>query len=188
MEDTKVIATLREHGLLMLQDKKLLNAVAILTGGEALTGSWWSHPKANAIYDVLDAVTEREDVLVAKLVAEKVTLLHRRLWPALLAVATVREPWQLAKLPSDAKRMLATLDSGSAIEPAGTAAKAIEIRLLAHATKLHTAAGKHVTRLEPWAVWAKRHGCKAIAVTKAKQELEAAVIAISGTPRLLPWN
>jgi hypothetical protein len=187
MDDSRVIACLRERGLLMLQDKKLESAVAILTGGERLTGSWWSHPKANAIYAILDEVTERPDVLVAKLVQKKVTLVHRRLWPALLGVAIAREAWQVERLSKDAKRMLSTLDEGDSIEPAGPAAKEIELRLLAHATKVHTASGKHVTRLEPWPLWAKRAKCKAIAASEAKQQLALAAIGIGGTPKVLPW-
>jgi hypothetical protein len=187
MDDSRVIACLRERGLLMLQDKKLENAVAILTRGEDLTGSWWSHPKANAIYAILEEVTERPDVLVAKLVQKRVTLVHRRLWPAFLGVATAREAWQVEGLSKDAKRMLSALDGGGSIEPAGPTAKEIELRLLAHATKVHTASGKHVTRLEPWALWAKRVKCKAIAASQGKQELASAAIGIGGAPKVLPW-
>jgi hypothetical protein len=188
MDGTKLILALREHGLLMLQDKKLESAVAILTGGEASSGSWWSHPNAQAIYAVLDTLTERPDVLVTKLVAKKVTLVHHRLWPAVLAVATSREPWQIEGLTRDARRMLATLDGGSPIEPAGPAAKEIEVRLLAHAAKVHTASGKHVTRLEPWSTWAKRSECRRMDVLEAKLLLESAVSKIGGAPKLLPWH
>jgi len=187
MDDSEVMVRLREHGLLMLQDKKLESAVAILTGGERLIGSWWSHPEANAIYAVLEAVTEHPDVLVAKLVAKKVTLVHRRLWPAFLAVATAREAWQVEGLTKDAKRMLSTLDQGGSIEPAGPAAKEIELRLLAHATKVHSASGKHVTRLEPWPMWAKRAECKPMGASEAKQQLVSAATGIGGAPKLLPW-
>src|SRR5215207_7063681 len=106
MDATNVVVALREHGVLMLQDKKLGSALKILTAGEALTGSWWSHPEANAIYAVLEEVTERSDVLVAKLVSKKVTLVHQRLWPAFLAVATARERWQTVDLSKTAKQML----------------------------------------------------------------------------------
>ncbi len=187
MDGSRILAALREHGLLMLQDKKLASAVAILTGGESFTGSWWSHPEAHAIYAVLEQVTERPDVVVAKLIAKKVTLVHRRLWPALLGVATAREAWQIEGLTKEARRMLTTLDEGDAIEPAGPAAKEIELRLLAHATKVHTASGKHVTRLEPWAAWAQRTECEAIVASKAKQEIAAAAASIGGAPKLLPW-
>jgi hypothetical protein len=187
MDGKKVLQALREHGLLLLQDKKLTSAVAILTGGEASNSSWWSHPEAHAIYTVLDPLTERPDVLVAKLVAKKVTLIHRRLWPAVLAVATAREPWQMEDLARDAKRMLAILDEGNRIESAGPAAKEIEVRLLAHAAKVHTSSGKHVTRLEPWSTWARRSQCRALGVLEAKTLLESAVSQIGGAPKLLPW-
>ena len=84
--------------------------------------------------------------------------------------------------------MLATLDAGHAIEPAGSAGKEIELRLLGHATKVHTASGKHVTKLEPWSTWAKLNECVAIEVGQAKQQLESALAGIGGVPKLLPWN
>ena len=114
MDDNGVVAALGDHGLLLLQDKKLQSAVQIITGGR-VTGSWWSHPKAHAIYATLERVAEHPDVLVAKLVSKKVTLVHRCLWPAFLAVATGREAWQLEDLSKDAKQMLSKLDEGSSI-------------------------------------------------------------------------
>lgn len=133
-------------------------------------------------------MTEHPDVLVAKLVATKVTLVHRRLWPAFLALATCRETWQIGDLSAQARRMLATLDEGRSIEPAGPTGKELALRLLAHASKVHTAVGKHVTRLEPWSKWAKRSECVAIGIAEAKQQLESALAGICGAPRLLPWN
>lgn len=53
MDDASVIAELDERGLLLLQDKKLDNALRILAG-DTVTGSWWTHPKAHAIYAILE--------------------------------------------------------------------------------------------------------------------------------------
>ncbi len=186
--DELLIATIAEHGLLLLQDGKLANAVALLAG-QTVRGSWWAHPRANAFYETLTRVEEHPDVLAAKLVAGKVTFVHRRLWPALLSVAIGREPWQLVGLPRDSARLLAELDAGRAIEPAGEGARVLEQRLLARAETIHTSGGKHVLRLEPWRAWAARVGCRAADdVAAAKETLEAALVSSGGAVKLLPWR
>jgi len=43
-------------------------------------------------------VTESEDVLVCRLVKGKITLVHRRLWPALVRVANRFPPDHIAKV------------------------------------------------------------------------------------------
>ena len=85
---------LSEQGLLLQQDKVLPNVVALVTG-ETLSGSWWQHPQARAIFQSLGELADHPDVLLTKLVSGKVTLVHRRLWPAVLAVAIAREPGNL---------------------------------------------------------------------------------------------
>jgi len=82
-----VLAALSQHGLLLKQDKQLPNVVTILTG-EKLSTSWWSHPKGKLIFNVLRELEDHPDVLVAKLIAGKDTLIHRRLWPAFLAATS----------------------------------------------------------------------------------------------------
>jgi len=60
--------------------------VEAIVGGP-VRGSWWAHPKAHAIYAVLEAVCGSRQVLVCRLLGGKVTLVHRRLWPALVRLA-----------------------------------------------------------------------------------------------------
>jgi hypothetical protein len=194
-----VLAVVFELGLLFLSDPRRPNAVKVLTG-EFPRGSWWSHPRANQIYDILQAVEGHQDVLLAKLLAGKVTLIHRRLWPALLAVVTAREPWQLEGLSQVAVEGLAALDQADASggeSPAlsRTVTKDLESRLLAHAESVHTASGKHETRLHPWRSWAAKAGCAWPAssgpgpgIAEAKQVLEAAAARLGPPVPGLPWT
>src|SRR5207302_3602205 len=85
---------LEKYGLLLLQDKKLPSAVGIITG-EQVSGSWWSHPRANEIFRKLQAL---DVVLTVKLIAGKVTFVHKRLQPSVAAVGRAREPWQMRVL------------------------------------------------------------------------------------------
>ncbi len=66
--------------------------------GEPISGNWWSHPKSTFIYNVVTQVAASEDVLVCRLLHGKVTLVHRRLWPALVRAARRFEPAQLAQV------------------------------------------------------------------------------------------
>ena len=81
-----LLDAIAEHGLLLLQDKKLANAVTFMTG-ERLKGSWWSHPRAHEIFRSIESLPD-DQVIATKLVGGRVTFVHRSLWPDLLAVAT----------------------------------------------------------------------------------------------------
>jgi len=119
------------------------STVTVLTG-QSLTTSWWSHPEARLIFAVLSDLSDHPDVLFTKLVQRKVTLVHRSLWPALLAVAAAGEPWQLDRLSAPARALLSVVNgSKEAVRCSGKPAKEIEARLLAHATQVHTESGRH---------------------------------------------
>ena len=55
--------------------------------GEPIRGSWWAHTSGHEIFAVLTRVLNSPDVVATRLVNGKVTLVHRRLWPALVRVA-----------------------------------------------------------------------------------------------------
>src|SRR5258705_5080793 len=77
----------QEHGVVLASGKGPVPRLTEAIAGEPIAGSWWSHPKAHGIFAVLQAVVESGDVLVCRLVEAKVTLVHRRLWPALVRAA-----------------------------------------------------------------------------------------------------
>jgi hypothetical protein len=192
-----VVAGVADLGLLFLSDPRRRNAIEILTG-QFPRGSWWSHPQANDIYDILTTVEQHPDVLMAKLLSGKVTMVHRTLWPALLTVAGAREPWQTEGLPAVVAEWLAAHDqaeaAGAALPPASrTVTKEIEARLLAHGESVHTASGKHETQLESWRSWAGRVGqawpapADAAAVAAAKLAIESAAARLGPPPAEFPW-
>src|SRR5947209_19685107 len=73
------LAFIEAHGVVLASARgpapRLIDAIA----GETIAGNWWSHPKANAIYNVLSRASESKDVLACRLIGGKVTLVHRRL-------------------------------------------------------------------------------------------------------------
>jgi hypothetical protein len=76
-----------EHGMLLESARGPLPNVAELIAGEQIRGSWWSHPRSHAIFAEINELADSPDVVRMRLVNGKVTLVHRRLWPALVRVA-----------------------------------------------------------------------------------------------------
>ena len=76
----------QEHGVVLVSGKGPVPRLTEAIASEPIAGSWWSHPKAREIFAVLQSVAESDDVLVCRLVGGKISLVHRRLWPALVRV------------------------------------------------------------------------------------------------------
>lgn len=177
-----VTRALAADGLLLLQDATA-RSLATMVAGDVVKGSWWSHPKANEMFAIANALEDisanEKRIKTAKLIDGKVTFVHERLWSALAAVGRAREPWQLAKLTSDARTLLAKVDGAGETRAKGPAAKLLETRLLVDAHQVHTDKGRHETELRAWLA-------SDVDVNDAKRVLEAAVKAIGGGARL-PW-
>jgi hypothetical protein len=92
------LAVMVEHGILLQSAKGPVPNLADLVAGEAITGSWWGHPRGHDIYAAINVVRDSPDVVATRLIKGKVTLIHRRLWPPLVRVASRFEPERLAAL------------------------------------------------------------------------------------------
>lgn len=187
----RALAALERDGILLLQDRSL-PSLASSIAGEAISGSWWSHPTANRIFDAASGLDDHSDVATFKLVEGKVCFVHRRLWPALVAIGRSREAWQLARLPEDARALLKTVDLEGRVRASGKAAKALEGRLLVASAQVHSASGKHVTELSSWSCFVEDRGVAlgTLEVGDAKREIEAAVAAMAAASKArarLPW-
>lgn len=94
----EALVFVREHGVALVSAKgkgpNLVEAIA----GEAIKGSWWGHSAGKHIFNVLNAVTASDEVLVCRLVDGKITLVHRRLWPALARLAEAFPPERISQV------------------------------------------------------------------------------------------
>ena len=93
MTAAEALAIVEQHGVVLVSAKGPAPRLSEVIAGEPIKVSWLSHPKSHQIFAILEVVTESEDILVCRLVKGKITLVHRRLWPALVRVA--------ARFPSD---------------------------------------------------------------------------------------
>ncbi len=184
-----VLAALSKSGLLLQQDKRVHNVVTLVTG-EMLSGSWWAHPKSHLVFAVLSELAEHRDVLFTKLLYGKVTLVHRQLWPAFLAVALERAPWQLKGLSRPARTLLASIeDSRKPVASTGRVVKELEVRLLAHTQQVHTESGHHEMSVQSWSQWARQMKTKSLrSATAARKQLEESALAIGADAAGLPWT
>jgi hypothetical protein len=91
------LAFVSRHGVVLQAARGPVPSLAEAIAGGPIRGSWWGHPKGREIFRVSGAVSESPDVLECKLVGGKVTYVHRRLWPALVKLASRFRKDQLAR-------------------------------------------------------------------------------------------
>lgn len=197
-----LLSALNDHGVLLEADQDIPSVVS-LVAGEPIRGSWWGHPLGHLIYDLSCRLYDHPDVLCTKLVGGKVTYVHRRLWPAILAVGSDREAWQLEGLSPAAEGILdevvgrGTLRYDHIALPGGKspsgAVKELETRLLARSYQIHSEFGNHVRVLESWDCWAAGNHLQGgtLSAAEGKALLEEAFASLRGnqaTRLKLPWD
>jgi hypothetical protein len=95
------MAFVERHGVVLQAARGPVPSLAEAIAGEPIRGSWWAHPKGRAIFRAAEALSESDAVLVCKLVADKVTYVHRRLWPALVKLEGRFRRAQLARVSNE---------------------------------------------------------------------------------------
>jgi hypothetical protein len=81
------LAFIAEHGIVLERARgPRPNLVERIAGG-TVAGSWWAHPRAHEIFDILSKVRDYPEIVACRLIDGKVTLIHRRVWPALVLLA-----------------------------------------------------------------------------------------------------
>jgi hypothetical protein len=195
-----VEAELERRGLLLLHDR-VLPSITTLVAGEPVAGSWWGHPKGNEIYTLVEAFEAGEGALSLKLVNAKLTFVHRRLWRALLVVASERT---LPPVSKATRTLLALLEERGTLNAAELrrekvlpapelkqAIAQIEKELGAHVDSVHTDSGLHEKVLRRWSDWAREQRVEraSLSLERACAELESAASALaeSGGRARLPW-
>jgi hypothetical protein len=98
MDAAAALAFVREHGVVLASARGPVPTLTHAIAGEAIRGSWWGHPQGKQIFAVLEAVSHDPDILVCRLLDKKITLVHRRLWPALAAAAPAFDAALLARV------------------------------------------------------------------------------------------
>jgi hypothetical protein len=77
------LAFVARHGIVLETARGSVPTLAHLVIGPDHTGSWWSHPKATILFRLTVSLRASQQLLVCRLVAGRITYVHRRLWTAL---------------------------------------------------------------------------------------------------------
>ena len=86
------------HGVVLESARHAkIPSLAEAIAAEPIRGSWWSNPNGKAIFRLTRAVRDADDVLICRLVDDKITFAHRRIWPALVRLADQLKLSRLAR-------------------------------------------------------------------------------------------
>jgi hypothetical protein len=182
----QALDALDRTGLLFLHDARKPSLTA-LVAGSPIKGSWWGHAAGKRIFQVASALEDSGRVLFVPLLSTKVTLVHRRLWPALVSVGEARASWQMDALTPRALELLEKVDEAGRVRATGPSSKALARALLVHAEQVHTAGGSHATELVSWsAVREVREIAERLDEGTGRRELEGAAAGLDAVAGL-PW-
>jgi hypothetical protein len=203
--ELRVMKALRREGLLLFTDTRLPSVVSVISGSPP-KGSWFVHPQSHLIYAVAENLERSPELLSVPLLRRKSTLVHRRLWPALIAVATGHEKWQMEGLSRAQTVLLRRVERHGHVNvqnestgiplprgrTVGDLARSLEHRLLVVGSSVHSASGRHEKVLESWGAWkrARPRSFPAMAPRAARSSFERVALRSFGPDlplRLFPW-
>lgn len=149
----------------MLASDQALPSLPSLVVERDVHGSWWRDPEANLIYESARRFADHPDVFPVVLVSAKITYLHKRLAPALLAVALDDADWKFEGLSLPARAIWERLKQEPRLyadEPGlpttdvrqnGRLMRELEARLLCAGGNVHTPRGSHAKYAVTWNEW-----------------------------------
>ncbi len=199
----QLFAELQRRGILLEADAELPSVARMVIGGP-WAGSWWAHRLGNRVYMLGQELVAHPEVIVIRLVAGKLTYVHRGVWSDLYAVASAREAWQTDGLPDSARALFAEVVEHGRVrtdelrarrgrKSLGDDARTLEARLLIFGEEIHTDHGVHAKALEAWEHWAARIGFKPAPVSAAAargrfEQLIAELHSRSPGRAFTPWS
>src|SRR5450432_1370895 len=86
-DSSEAVELVRKAGLLLESAHGPIPNFLELVLGEPIKGNWWSHPKGKYLFKMTRIIRDQPSILVCRLVAGKITYVHRRLWPVLVRVS-----------------------------------------------------------------------------------------------------
>jgi hypothetical protein len=82
----EALSFVKTNGIVLESAHGRVPTFADFVAGERVS-RWWSHPKGRLIFALTRAMRDSPDVLTCRLIDNKITYVHRRLWPALVKLS-----------------------------------------------------------------------------------------------------
>jgi hypothetical protein len=197
------LARLTEWGLIMDSDPQLPSWPS-LVAERPVRGSWWADRMVHVIHTAGSRLIDHEDVIHVVLVSGKRTCVHRRLWPAFLAVAVSMESWKLNGLSQQARAIWERVQRDSHVyadEPDlpstdvrenGRSMRELEARMLCAGGDVHTPRGSHAKFVMNWDAWmtAENLTTPDLSAGAGRQQLDECLDRLNrefGGHGTLPW-
>jgi hypothetical protein len=98
MNADAAMSFVRQHGMVLVSARGAMPRLTEAIAGEPIKGSWWAHPKSHQIFAILQELGDSPDILVCRFFGGRVTYIHRRLWPAIVKLASHFQADQLAQV------------------------------------------------------------------------------------------
>jgi hypothetical protein len=98
MSARQALRFIEQHGVVLIAARDCVPCLVEVIVGEPIRGSWWAHAQSHGIFAVVQKVVANAELLPCRLIDGKLTLVHRRLWPALVKLAYRFTPEQLAQV------------------------------------------------------------------------------------------
>jgi hypothetical protein len=94
----QAVAFVQLHGVVLESANGPVPSLVQAILGVKIKGNWWAHPRGMEIFQLTRAVRASDQILVCLLIADKVTLVHQRIWPALIRCAEHFRPDQISQI------------------------------------------------------------------------------------------
>ncbi len=82
----EALSFIETNGIVLESAHGRVPTFADFVAGERVT-RWWGHPKGQLIFTLTRAMRDSTDVLTCRFIHNKITYIHRRLWPALVKLS-----------------------------------------------------------------------------------------------------
>jgi hypothetical protein len=97
----ETLAWLRDQGVVLQSARGPVPNVAEFIAGEPIRGSWWGHPAGKEIYAILSELDDHPDLVSTRLINQKITILHARVWPSVVRLSDELGVERLAAIHSE---------------------------------------------------------------------------------------
>ena len=87
MNVAELLRFVRANGVVLQSARGPVPNLVEAIVGAPVKGSWWGHAKGKEIFRLLNALHDTGEVMVCRLVGDKVTYVHRDVWPAIVRLA-----------------------------------------------------------------------------------------------------
>ena len=98
MDYKKVKSFIKKHGVVLGSANGPVPKLTDFIAEETINGSWWGHAKGHEIFNIFNTMQDDLDLLMCRLINGKITVIHKRVWPAIVRLSSEIDKKHIAKV------------------------------------------------------------------------------------------